>query len=507
MSLLERIEEVLDEPGCAAAIAAVEAKLPIGVRPRQLRLRTLLVGMCLALGTGAKKAHLVAVHLVLSGLDQADQLRLGVSVRWRSGEHLLTYRQLSYTFALLAAVLDNKGLDGTASSCAQQLHDALLEGSVPSRYKNASSSYAIDWTDLESFSRPPLREGDPCCDPQAGWGHRRGDGPGQRDELFFGYFCSLMTMVKDEGGPELPELVRRMSLSSCSVDPVAAFVPVVTASASAGVVVLDLLADCGYSHRVASSFAYPLRAAGARLVIDLHPQDRGTKGTYAGATLFNGNLYCPSTPKALFEIGPLARDAGKEAIAAHDTRSAELARYKLGRLSSDDADGYHRVACPAVAGSCRCPLRPASMALSQDRPQVLTPPPAELAPVCCVQQSVTVPPSVNPKTAQKHDYPSAKHRRSYARRSAVERSNSMLKSASGIDIDLKGWCQLMGLSPISLFLACACVVVNFELIDAFEARQAETARRAASGIPIVRRTRRRRRRTLAELAAGRPPPP
>lgn len=111
------------------------------------------------------------------------------------------------------------------------------------------------------------------------------------------------------------------------------------------------------------------------------------------------------------------------------------------------------------------------------------------------------------KTAQKHDYPSAKHRRSYARRSAVERSNSMLKSASGIDIDLKGWCQLMGLSPISLFLACACVVVNFELIDAFEARQAETARRAASGIPIVRRTRRRRRRTLAELAAGRPPPP
>jgi len=83
----------------------------------------------------------------------------------------------------------------------------------------------------------------------------------------------------------------------------------------------------------------------------------------------------------------------------------------------------------------------------------------------------------------------------------------MLKSASGINIDLKGWCQLMGLSPISLFLACACVVVNFELIDAFEARQIEAARRAASGRPTVRRTRTRRRITLVELAGNTRPPP
>jgi hypothetical protein len=36
----------------------------------------------------------------------------------------------------------------------------------------------------------------------------------------------------------------------------------------------------------------------------------------------------------------------------------------------------------------------------------------------------------------------------------------------------------MGLVPLSLFLACACVVVNFDLVDAFEAHQAEQARRA-----------------------------
>jgi hypothetical protein len=38
--------------------------------------------------------------------------------------------------------------------------------------------------------------------------------------------------------------------------------------------------------------------------------------------------------------------------------AAEAARYKLGRLTADDQDGYHRVQCPAAAGKIRCLLRP-----------------------------------------------------------------------------------------------------------------------------------------------------
>jgi len=38
-----------------------------------------------------------------------------------------------------------------------------------------------------------------------------------------------------------------------------------------------------------------------------------------------------------------------------DTWSAGLARHKPGRITSDDADGYHRVMCPAVTGKIRCP--------------------------------------------------------------------------------------------------------------------------------------------------------
>ena len=164
MSLLQRIEAVL------------EARLPIGVRPRQCSLRTLLVGMHLCLATGHQSAHLSAVHAALCGLEPADQARLGVVAEWKAGPHRLTYRQLTYTTERLCAALAKDRPDGASSDCLQELCDALIEGSVPSRYKEASGSYAIDWTDVSSFSRPPSDKDGPCADPEAAWGHRRGDG-------------------------------------------------------------------------------------------------------------------------------------------------------------------------------------------------------------------------------------------------------------------------------------------------------------------------------------------
>src|ERR1019366_1328911 len=82
--------------------------------------------------------------------------------------------------------------------------------------------------------------------------------------------------------------------------------------------------------------------------------------------------------------------------------------------TADDADGSHRVTCPAPAGKIRCPLRPDSMLLSRDRPEILTPP--GHPPACCTQQTITVPPEIAAKTRQKHDYPSPQWRRSYQRR-------------------------------------------------------------------------------------------
>ena len=76
--------------------------------------------------------------------------------------------------------------------------------------------------------------------------------------------------------------------------------------------------------------------------------------------------------------------------AGWELQTAETARYKLGRITADDQDGYHRVQCPAAMGKIRCPLRPASMLRDRDRPEILTPP--EQPPACCTQHTITVPP-------------------------------------------------------------------------------------------------------------------
>ena len=107
------------------------------------------------------------------------------------------------------------------------------------------------------------------------------------------------------------------------------------------------------------------------------------------------------------------------------------------------------------------------------------------------------------KTAQKHDYPSAAHRRSYARRTGAERGFATAKDPATNNIS-RGWCRLMGLAPLMLFATTLLIVRNQRILTAWNARQAENARRAAAGLPP--KTRRRRRSTLTALTAATRPP-
>jgi hypothetical protein len=494
---LAAFEAVIDDSGVARRIEAI---LPIGVRARQLTVRTLLAGICLT-QADSRPAHLTRVHQALTALPEPDQRRLGVIADWKQGPHQLTYRQTERTFGLVADALAEDKPGGLPSGPLQAVCDDLLEASVPEKFKETSRSLAVDWTDLESFSRPPPHGTSDCADPEASWGHRKNNLLRSRDELFYGYYLSAGVMMPEDNGPAVPELARRATASSCRHDPVRAFAPVLTAMPAAGIPLADILDDSGYAHRDADAWALPLRAAGAQLVQDLHPNDRGPKGTHDGAIIANGNLYCPQTPRPLLELGPLARTATTQQAADHDRQTAELARYKLGRLTADDPDGYHRVQCPAAMGKLRCPLRPASMTLDRGRPEIFSPP--EHPQACCAQQTITVPPDVNAKTRQKHDYPSAAWRRSYARRTGAERGFATAKDPATNDIS-RGWCRLMGLTPLMLCITTLLIVRNQRILTAWNARQEENQRRAAKGLPP--KTRRRRRKTLTALAATAMPP-
>jgi hypothetical protein len=301
MMPLAVFEEIIDASGAAPRI---EAMLPAGVRARQLTVRTLLAGMCLA-QADHRPAHLTRVHQALTALSEDGQRRLGVITAWKGGPHLLTYRQTERTFGLVADALAKDKPDGLPSGTLTSICDDLLEASIPAAFKDASTSLAVDWTDLETFSRPPPAKGGDCANPEASWGHRRRDSPGPEDELFFGYYVSAGIMMPEENGPAVPELARRATLSSCRHDPVRAFVPVLTRMPAAGIPLGDILADSGYAHRDADAWALPLRAAGAQLIQDLHPHDRGPKGTHDGAIIANGNLYCPKTPGRCWNSGRL----------------------------------------------------------------------------------------------------------------------------------------------------------------------------------------------------------
>jgi hypothetical protein len=523
---LKRIERIIDASGQAERI---EALLPAGVRPRQLTARTLLIGMTLAMLQG-RQAFLTGVHKTLTELPTDEQHRLGILAQWSTGPHQLTYRQLEYTFTVIASKLAKDKPDGSPSEILSEVLDRLLGASVTVLGQPPSSSYAVDWTDQETWSRPPAtkradpdkakpatndlqpRSDDPeptppprdnqRADREASWGHRRGHGPGQKDENFFGYYLQALTIVRDEHGPEIPELVPRIHLASCDHDPPRALLPTLQRMAASGIKIADLLADSGYSYRTAEHWALPIRQLGAQLIQDLHPNDRGPHGTHMGAICSNGQLHCPATPTTLLELGPLPRGASAEQTEAHDRLCHERAKYKLSPITGYDPDGYHRASCPAAQAKLRCPLRPESMTLPHTRPQILAPP--EQPPACCQQQTITVPPSINAKTAQKHDYPSPAHRHSYNRRTAAERTFATITDRATNDLS-RGWCRLTGLTPIALFTATTLIARNIRINHAFHARQAENQHRATNGLPPKQR--KRRRQTAQDLISAANAPP
>jgi hypothetical protein len=367
---LAAIEAIIDASGAADRI---EALLPAGARHRQLRARTLLTGMMLALDD-RRPAYLTEVRAALTSLPGADQVRLGVTEDWHGRPHQLTYRQTEHTFRLIAKALSKDQPDGAPSGDLQAVCDQLLEASIPAGHKTGSSALAADWTDAETWSRPPPHGSTKCADPEAAWGHRNSNLPGPKGEMFFGYFLSAAVMAAEENEPPVPELARRATLVGCDHDPARQLAATLLRMAAGGIPLGDITGDSGYAHRDAEAWAIPLRQAGAQLVQDLHPHDRGPKGTHHGAVIANGNLYCPQTPKTLLELSPLPPGAAPDALASHDQQAAELSRYKLGRHTADDADGYHRAGCPATAGKIRCPLRPASMLLSATSPRSSTRP-------------------------------------------------------------------------------------------------------------------------------------
>ncbi|MGH3163509.1 MAG: hypothetical protein ACRDPF_09350 [Streptosporangiaceae bacterium] len=156
---LGQIEEIID----ASVVAPrVEVLLPIGVRHRQLRVRTLLAGMLLT-QADHRPAHLIRVRDALIALPEPDQVRLGVLEDWKTGPHLLTYRQTERTFGLAARALEKttptgpprRSSPGSAMTCSRP----------PSPARSSTPAPRWQWTGPTWKPSPAPRRAAPATAP------------------------------------------------------------------------------------------------------------------------------------------------------------------------------------------------------------------------------------------------------------------------------------------------------------------------------------------------------
>ena len=154
------LEEIADRSGIAPRI---ELLLPIGVRARQLLVRTLLLGMLIVLADH-RPAHLTRVHQALTTLPEDDQRRLGVVADWKHGPHRLTYRQTERTFGLVTGALAKDVPDGLPSSPAAA-HLRRPAGSIHPRPVQERQHVAGGGLDRRGNLLPARRPAAPATAP------------------------------------------------------------------------------------------------------------------------------------------------------------------------------------------------------------------------------------------------------------------------------------------------------------------------------------------------------
>ena len=397
------LEDIIDASGAAPAI---EALLPAGVRRRQLTVRTLLRACMLTLADD-RPAHLTRVH---AALHRAARGRPGPARRHRGLEDRAAPAHLPAGRAHLPPGRQGAGQgrpDGAPSGGPAVSLRPPAGGQHPRRAQERQhgAGGGLDRRGVlvpaaparqHRMRRPRSRLGAPQLQPAR---------PQRRDVL------RLLPVSRHHGRrgerpgraragpPDDPRRLRpgpgprpgpRPAGDARSRHPARRHPGTTPATPTA----------------TPHAWAIPLRHAGAQLVQDLHPHDRGPRGTHHGAIIANGNLYCPATPHHCWNSARCRPAATPGDTAAHDQQTAELARHKLGRLTADDADGYHRVTCPAAAGKIRCPLRPDSMTAQPGPARDPRPRPATRPPAAPSRPSPSHP-DVAAKTRQKHDYPSA----------------------------------------------------------------------------------------------------
>ncbi len=157
--MCQEVEKCIDRSGVAPKL---EALLSDAGRPRELSVRTFLVGMMLAIQAGLAP-HIAKARWVLGELPDSDKARLGVT---RDSGEELTYKQMADMFERIATPIDasphfrGEGISEEERALREKLlvevTELLLAASIPEGVPH-HGSYSIDGTNVDSWASPKVR--------------------------------------------------------------------------------------------------------------------------------------------------------------------------------------------------------------------------------------------------------------------------------------------------------------------------------------------------------------
>lgn len=536
-SVLRRAALLVDRSGLAgelddALFTTEDGSRQTRGRPRALSIRTLLLGLALC-AIDNRELHLVRARQILSSLSHTDCRILAIPAEEASRLGHLTDRQVSYLWCRIISVVDPSPhfskeakkahdaldtepgepkpvfeparLDALQSMLDRLLEASLLDIDLPDRQ---TKTYAVDWTYVESWARL-RRATQPSPDPDASHIYITARSGNPKYNIY-GYKLHAVIRTRKPGQGRVPYLAERITLTPANVDPQTQVMGVVR-DLVAEQRIDTLISDRGYTFSKAERWALPLKEMGVEPVLDLHPDQRSTQGSYDGALMIDGGFYCPAMPQSLHHIERLDQFAKK---AEREKFFADIERRQLYEFRNHGVPGPgkpQRMKCPAAAGVIRCPLKPASQNLPYTYPTAYPDPGLQSdPPTCCAQTTISVPVEIQANTRQKLTWGTREWFDVYGRlRPSVESFFGLIKDP-GKEHMSRGRIKMMGLAKTSVMVAFWAAAANLRLLDAFEREQARLANaktKSALSVFVSRTPRRRRALSLAGRAASANAPP
>lgn len=451
-------------------------------RPRALSVRTLLIGLILT-AADDREMHLTRVRANLNALNRREIEVLGIPTAERKALGSFTDRQISYLWNRMVACVDpsphfaatnlvdlpddEQEAEMTRRSTElQSVLDALVGASADDFA--TGGSFAIDWTYLASWARR-RRRGTPSPDPDASMVYV--EGGLEPKHFLFGYQVHALVNIPTMNGSQTPEVCARIKLAPASANPAPIVSPWITDMNRTGRFVRELLADRGYSMKDADTWHTPLRRAGVRLSFDLHENQRGPHGTFAGAIVADDGLFCPAMPATLRRLEALDAFETADKRQAKFDEAARRQDWAFTQLGAEKPDGSRRCSCPAAAGKARCRLKAASMNLPMSkRPIYPDQTLVENPPKVCIQSTVTVPNEVAASTRQQYPWGTKDWYDAYKRRRrGVESFFSLIKDPGKQEMS-RGRIKMMGIARTSIMVAFWTAAVNLRIVAAFTER-------------------------------------